>query len=175
MDDPDERAEPAVLPLADAVCLALVAEGPTHGWTLVKLLAPGGEIGRIWSLSRPLTYRSVDKLVAARLVDREPGDRRAMLTATATGRRTSEEWLTTPVEHLRELRTQFLVKLVLLDRVGRDRQALVAAQRAALSDTIASLTAEAPADPVELWRHESARAAARYLERLDRLVADPGA
>src|SRR5262249_41228547 len=48
---PRNRTE---LSLAEAVCLTLVAREPTHGWAIVKTLAPEGDIGRIWSLSRPL-------------------------------------------------------------------------------------------------------------------------
>ena len=53
-----DRAEPS---LAEAVCLTLVAREPTHGWSIVKALAPDGEIGRVWSLSRPLTYRALGR------------------------------------------------------------------------------------------------------------------
>ena len=52
----------AELNLAEAVCLTLVAREPRHGWSIVKALAPDGEIGRVWSLSRPLTYRALDAL-----------------------------------------------------------------------------------------------------------------
>jgi DNA-binding MarR family transcriptional regulator len=78
--------------LAEPVCLALVAEGPTHGWALARLLAPEGEIGRVWALSRPLTYRAIDQLVTAGLVARkgsEPGHgrERTIVAVTAKGRR----------------------------------------------------------------------------------------
>ena len=58
--------EPTELSLAEAVCLTLVAREPRHGWSIVKALAPDGEIGRVWSLSRPLTYRALDALASAR-------------------------------------------------------------------------------------------------------------
>ena len=65
----------AAMPLADGVCLCLIDEAdddhPIHGWHLVRLLAPGGDIGRIWSLSRALTYRSVDRLIDRGFVIRD--------------------------------------------------------------------------------------------------------
>ena len=57
------------LGLAESVCLTLVASEPRHGWSIVKALAPDGEIGRVWSLSRPLTYRALDALAAAELIE----------------------------------------------------------------------------------------------------------
>jgi hypothetical protein len=39
------------------------------------------------------------------------------------------DWLTRPVEHTRDVRSELLVKLALLDRAGKDPQPLLAAQR----------------------------------------------
>ena len=60
------------LSLAEHVCLALIVEGVTHGWAVGTLLAPDGQLGRIWSLTRPLTYRAIDGLVDKRLATRRP-------------------------------------------------------------------------------------------------------
>jgi DNA-binding PadR family transcriptional regulator len=46
----------------DWVVLALVAERPTHGWALASQFAPGGELGSIRSLSRPVVYHGLDRL-----------------------------------------------------------------------------------------------------------------
>ena len=42
--------------------LALLNERPTHGFALARALAPGGEIGRVWSFRRPLVYRALETL-----------------------------------------------------------------------------------------------------------------
>src|SRR4029077_20078928 len=55
---------------AEQVCLVLITQGSTHGWAIGTLLAPDGDVGRIWTLSRPLTYRAIDGLVDKRLVSR---------------------------------------------------------------------------------------------------------
>lgn len=154
------------LSLADHVCLALVAEGPVHGWAIVKLLAPDGDIGRIWSLSRPLTYRSIERLVADGLIDRTPVGRRAELRVTAAGRRITRRWRSEPVSHLRDLRTEFLLKLRLDERVGASSGELVERQLDELLPVIAALTATPAETAVGLWRQESARAAERFLRRI---------
>lgn len=163
------RVTTDVLTLADHACLAIVGEARTHGWAIVKLLAPDGELGRIWSLSRPLTYRSIDRLVELGLVRRADAGRRAELSITPPGRRVRSAWLAEPVDHLRDLRTEFLLKLVLCGRAGLDTTDLVAAQRERLAPTIAALVAGDVGDvgrPVDVWRQESARAAQRFLDRL---------
>ena len=50
------------LDLAGYTCLTLVAEGVEHGWAIGSLLAADGELGRIWTLSRSLTYRAIDAI-----------------------------------------------------------------------------------------------------------------
>ncbi len=152
--------------LADHVCLAIIGEGPTHGWALVRLLAPDGELGRIWSLSRPLTYRSIDRLVEHGLVERADEPRRARLTATRRGRSIRRRWLDAPVDHLRDLRTEFLIKLELRRRAGLPIASVVAAQRVHLAAAIDALTGTEPGDPVAIWRQESAAAALRFLDRV---------
>ncbi len=160
------------LPLAEEVCLALIAEGPRHGWSLVRELAPDGGIGRVWSLSRPLTYRAVDGLLERGLIERRGaesggGPTRQLLSVTAKGRRAVERWLSTPVEHLRDVRTALLLKLVLGERRGRDPRELLRSQRAAFAPHEAALRAahrRGGADAVDRWRYESSHAVMRFLD-----------
>ena len=162
------------LTLADQVCLALVAEEPVHGWAIVKLLAPDGDLGRIWSLSRPLTYRSIERLAAEGLIDRTPAGRRSELRVTAVGRRVSRRWRAEPVEHLRDLRTEFLLKLRLDERVGASSSELVRRQLDLLLPVIEALTSTPADTAVGLWRQESARAAERFLWQIaDGVVSSP--
>ena len=157
--------------LAERVCLALVATSPesVHGWALVRLLQPDGEIGRVWSLSRPLTYRAIDQLTAAELVRpvaQVPGSgaARALVTATASGQRAGAAWLVAPVEHLRDVRTELLVKLAVVERAGRDPRALLEAQRATFAPLVAALDGREPLDVVGRWRRTQARATASFLD-----------
>lgn len=166
------------LSLAEHVCLALVAEGATHGWQIGTLLSADGEIGRVWSLTRPLTYRALEQLTDKKLVRRSPaaagtGRERQQLKATARGRRLADAWLDTPVEHLREVRTDLLLKLVLRARAGLDVEPLLRDQHAHFDERISVLTSGAnPPDLVALWRRESARAVRRFLDAALRPPAD---
>lgn len=165
-------AEPTPLTLADRVCLALVEEGVGHGWAVGSVLAEDGELGRIWHLSRPLVYRSVETLADRGLLVRAGGTERrtrerVALKATAKGRTATRTWLGAPVEHLRDVRTELLLKLELLRRRGIDLHPLVEAQRAHFAERFARLTDAGPAaGPVELWRREQARSVRRFLDLL---------
>jgi PadR family transcriptional regulator AphA len=160
------------LSLAEWVCLALIVEHPRHGWSLVRELATDGAIGRVWSLSRPLTYRAVDglltrELVAHRGAEAGGGPTRQVLHATPRGRRVAEKWLTTPVVHMRDVRTELLLKLVLGERRGRDPRPLLRAQRDVFEPHEAALRVarrRTNADDVDLWRYESSVAVRRFLD-----------
>lgn len=161
--------EKSELSLADNVCLAIVAAEPTHGWAIVQLLKPVGELGRIWTLSRPLTYRAIDRLVEFGLVTRSLSQRRAELRATVIGCAAAAEWLNQPVVHIREIRTAFLLKLKLRARAGMETGSLVRAQQQAIGPALLSLAIASDGrdvDPVALWRRHTAAAAANFLDDL---------
>jgi len=163
-------ADTRPLSLAEQVCLALVADGVEHGWALGTLLAPDGELGRIWTLTRPLTYRALDHLVERGLVVRSGtgtgrSRERHLLAVSAAGRAAADAWLDEPVAHLRDVRTELLLKLALRSRTGRAIEPLLVAQRARLDPVIDRLVAVAAGDPVAQWRAESARAVRRFLDR----------
>lgn len=157
--------------LADGTCLGLIASGHRHGWALVRDLSPSGDLGQVWSLSRALTYRAIDRLIALDLVSRsgsEPGagPERTLLATTPAGRRVAKKWIRTPVRHLRDVRTEFLVKLTLAERLGYDRSALLDAQMEALAPIIDAVAATDPSnDALHLWRLESSQAVQRFLQR----------
>jgi PadR family transcriptional regulator AphA len=156
---------------AEHVCLTLIVQAVDHGWAVGTMLAPGGEIGRIWTLSRPLTYRAIDGLIEKAVVTRRGsaaghGRDRVVLAPTAQGRRVAKRWLDAPVKHLRDVRTELLVKLALRDRAGLDNEALLAAQQELFEPAIDVLTStHADDDIVDLWRRENARAVRRFLDQ----------
>ena len=55
--------------LARDVVLTLIVQEPRHGWAIHEELAPKGEIGRAWTLSRQLVYRAIDSDVIVRVVN----------------------------------------------------------------------------------------------------------
>ncbi|MCU1398696.1 MAG: PadR family transcriptional regulator, partial [Acidimicrobiales bacterium] len=76
-----------------------------------------------------------------------------------------------PTEHLRDLRSELLLKLVLADIGGVDSQQLIVTQREKVARIAAVLDeqldrSQPERDVVTLWRSESARGALRFLDRL---------
>jgi PadR family transcriptional regulator AphA len=169
------------LSLGEWATLALLREAPTHGWAIVKLLTPAGEVGAVWSLSRPLVYRAVDRLEASQLVApigvQQLGARsRTLLTATPAGSRSVDRWLARPVEHVRDVRTELLLKLVLRQRRELDLASLVRAQQRRLGPVLTRLEHPDDDDVVSLWRSESATSVRRFLAAVEERarIGQPG-
>ena len=114
--------------------LALLCERPTHGWAIARQLSPTGELGSIWSLGRPLVYRSIEILSERKLIvpaGHEPGARgpnRTIFRATPAGHAAIAEWLLEPVEHVREGRSLLLLKLVFARRNCVDPRPMLLSQ-----------------------------------------------
>jgi DNA-binding PadR family transcriptional regulator len=179
------RARLPDLSLTEWAVLALTAEHPTHGFAIAKELAPDGDLGRIWTIPRPIVYRALARLEQDELVKElgvEPGDggpQRTRFGATPGGRVAVEEWLRTPSRHVRDLRTRLLLQLRFLDRRGRDLTPLAAAQLEQLQPILTALAEQVGATTgfvglVARWRYESAQAAARVLEGLVAEASTPG-
>lgn len=166
--------EPA-LSLSEWVVLCLVCEKPTHGQAMVTLLSPGGALGQIWRVHKAGVYRGIERLEALGFIQTMPpepsnqGPIRFPLESTAAGRAAAKAWLNRPVEHVRDIRSELLVKLALLDRAGDDPQELLAAQHARLVPVAAALDGhlhEATGfdRTLILWRYETISTAIRFLE-----------
>lgn len=163
--------------LGEWACLGVLATGPTHGFAIASRLRPDSDLGRIWSLSRPLTYRAIDQLLKhgyAEPVGEEPGiagGTRTILAITDSGRIALREWLHRPVIHLRDLRSELLLKLQLAAALDIEMTALVNAQRRVVTEIRRSLLThlrEQPDDIVTQWRLETTDAALRFLDSLTR-------
>jgi PadR family transcriptional regulator AphA len=166
---------PEELLLGEWACLGVIYPAATHGFAVAAELKPSGGIGRVWSLSRPLTYRAIEQLTARELVavvgeERGiAGGNRTLVAATRAGRAQLRSWLRTPVGHLRDVRSELLLKLVLAQRCRVDVGAMLLQQRALVVDMEAALEAQAlddPGDVVARWRSESAGAVRRFLDGL---------
>ncbi len=163
--------------LGEWACLGLLVQSPAHGYDIAGRLAPTGDVGRVWSLSRPLTYRALEQLAIRDLIvaigeERgRAGGNRTILAPTRQGEAHVRDWLVQPVPHLRDVRSDLLLKLVLCDLAGVDSKPLLAAQRALFEPVVEALaTAGGPrrrmTDAVAVWRYESSRATLRFLDRL---------
>ena len=171
----------AVLPtlsLNEWTILCLLDEQPAHGFALARQLEPTSDLGRIMTVRRPLVYRALDRVVAAKLAGPhriEPGvagPNRTQHRITSAGRKISSAWLSTPVAHVRDLRIEFLVKLRLIERSGKDPSILVRAQRATLAETLEQLyEVDEKADVVDQWRRQNAIAVSQFLASLDKTTS----
>jgi DNA-binding PadR family transcriptional regulator len=172
------------LSIADWVVLGLVAENPTHGWPIVRALRAEGPIGRVWTVPRPIVYRSLTTLTAGGYIEESDdstqsrGPQRTIVRATRRGRAALRRWLDTPVEHVRDVRTEFLVKVALLSRSGQSSRSLAQHQIEHLQPLLHAVSGR-PEGPVSgatdgtgfdlvlaRWRREQALAVDRFLRSL---------
>jgi PadR family transcriptional regulator AphA len=164
------------LSLSDWAVLGVVIEVPTHGWPVVRALRGDGDLGKVWTVARPVVYRSLATLAAAGLIeeyDELPGERgpqRTMVRATRKGRGALRRWLRIPVAHVRDVRTEFLVKVAFLERAGESTTALVHAQLDALQPVLDAVASTPEHEGFDLvlaqWRREQALAVERFLRAL---------
>lgn len=165
------------LSLAEWLVLCLVGEGPTHGFAIARLLAHGGSVSQVWHVPRQIVYRAARRLEDLGLImvsGKQPsslGPARIQLQATPQGRQAVGEWLHRPASHPRDIRSELLVKLALLDRSGVDPRDLLRAQRdllAPFADALAKETRTAIGydHVLVVWRHESISATLQFLDAL---------
>jgi DNA-binding PadR family transcriptional regulator len=162
------------LSLTEWLVLCLVGEGLTHGFAIARLLEHQGSLGRVWRVPKPVIYRALSRLEQlglVRAVGEQPtsvGPVRTVVEATSAGQQASSAWLTRPVRHIRDVRSELMVKLALLDRAGADPRPLLAAQHEQLAPIAAALGDRLAGSAgfertLLLWRYETVSAALRFL------------
>jgi DNA-binding PadR family transcriptional regulator len=170
----DRRAREHKLSLPEGLVLCLVCERPTYGLVLAGLLAPDGSLGQIWSVPKAMVYYALQQLELLGLIRMRtqqrtgPGRARAVCRITPAGRAAADAWLSTPAEHVRDIRSELMVKLALNDRAGGDSDPLVRAQLARLVPIAAALDDHLRAATgfertMVLWRHEAMTATIQFL------------
>jgi len=177
-----KRTEPS---LPEWAALGLLCEEPRHGWAIARELRPEGELGRVYSCTRPLVYRALGQLRDAGLVETrgteasEEGPERTTLAVTRRGRAAFARWRDAPVEHVRDLRSELMLKLLFHDREGRDPSSLLREQAGSLARAELALERQARSPmhfdhTLVLWRLSVARAALSFVEALlDRRTVEP--
>jgi DNA-binding PadR family transcriptional regulator len=165
------------LSLSEWLVLCLVREEPTYGLVLVGLLARDGSLGQIWSVPKAVVYRALQRMELLGLI-RTVGEQRtsqgpvrSLCEVTPAGLMAVQRWLNTPVEHARDVRSELMVKLALLDRTGADSRDLLQAQLTRLLPVATALDDRLRATTgfdhtLVLWRHEAMTATMRFLEAL---------
>lgn len=162
--------------LPEWLVLTILSQQATHGFAVAQLTATGGDLGRVWQVPKAVIYRAIGRLLDAGLITPEgtepgQGPQRTVYTATADGRDAAARWLHAPVEHIREIRSELLLKLALLDRAGENPASLLQAQRTVLEPIIAAIESHrarsAGFDATLLaWRRANAVAALDFLDTI---------
>ncbi|MDN3354071.1 helix-turn-helix transcriptional regulator [Actinomadura sp. DC4] len=171
------RSGVPALSLAEWLVLCLVDEEPTHGFAIASATGPEGELGRVWSLRRAVVYRGLRRLlelglVAEAGVESTPhGPARTVMRATPEGNAAVRRWLTLPVAHVRDVRSELMVKLALLDRAGADPTDLLTAQRRAIEPIAGALRADRDRAQgfdrtLAGWRYETTVATLAFLDEV---------
>jgi DNA-binding PadR family transcriptional regulator len=162
------------LPLCEWLVLCLVREQPTYGFAITQLLSRNGAMGRIWYVPKPVIYRAMDQLERLGLIQmtgQQPspaGPARSLCQVTPAGRKAAQAWLRRPVAHGRNVRSELLMKLALLDRAGADPRSLLNAQAAEFAPHAAALadrvhTTTGTNHTLALWRHQAMSATIQFL------------
>lgn len=162
--------------LGEWACLGLLYKKPSHGFAIAARLKPGSDIGRVWSLTRPLTYRALEQLQIHGYVEESgeeaglAGGNRTLLTITKPGRAIFRTWINTPVVHLRDMRSELLLKLVLADECGIDISDMLKTQRKNIKtlqrNIESNLVGADKPDTVHQWRREIAEATLRFIDSI---------
>ncbi|MDQ1516410.1 MAG: hypothetical protein QOE80_2240 [Actinomycetota bacterium] len=174
------------LSLTEWVVLAVLSEAPSHGFAVARTLSRATPLGEVWTVPRPLVYRALGRLeeqgmiVTAGEEPGDPGPTRMVYQATGKGRKAVAQWRGEPVQHLRDVRSALLAKVLLRQRARESLGPLVAAQRAAFDPLFQRLSDQfhegEGSRVVASWRYESSQAVARLLDHLGTLdEAEPPA
>jgi PadR family transcriptional regulator AphA len=170
---------PASLPemsLPEWLVLTILSRQQAHGFAVAQLTASGGHLGRVWQIPKAVVYRAIGRLLEAGLIvpeGTEPGlgPQRTVYAATDEGREAAQRWLHEPVEHVRDIRSELLLKLALLDRAGEDPADLLRAQRAVLEPLVGAIESRRASSQgfeatLLAWRRATAIAALEFIDTI---------
>jgi DNA-binding PadR family transcriptional regulator len=176
-DQPDfpVGANQPALSVPEWLVLAILSQQPQHGFAVAQLTAPDGEIGRVWHIPKAVIYRAISRLLDTGLIEPEGtepglGPQRTVYAAVPAGRSAAYRWLRTPVDHVRDIRSQLLLKLALLDRAGEDPGELLRAQRKVLEPIARAIEAKSDGTGFDAtliaWRKATALAALDFIDAI---------
>src|SRR5262249_22792218 len=159
---------------------AILSQQHAHGFAVAQLTAAGGHLGRVWQIPKAVVYRAIGRLLEAGLIvpqgtEARLGPQRTGYAAPDDGPAAAPRSAHEPVEHVRDIRSELLLKLALLDRAGDDPAGLLRAQRAVLEPLVGAIESRRAGsqgfDAILLaWRRATAIAA---LEFIDTIAPEP--
>ena len=106
------------------VLLGLLEQRPMHGYELYQELCVLKGISLIWNIKQGLLYAILAKLegkglLVSQLVQGETYPPRNYFQLTESGKSTLHTWIATPVRKARDIRQEFLAKLIVARRYGK--------------------------------------------------------
>lgn len=169
------------LSVPEWLVLAVLGQQPSHGFVVAHLMARDGELGRVWHVPKAIIYRSIGRLMDAGLIElaateQGRGPERAVYRARPAGRAAAKRWLHTPVEHVRDFRSELLLKLALLDLFEDNPADLLGRQREVLEPIVSAIGAASARDggfdgTLLAWRKANALSALGFLDAISGATA----
>jgi len=120
---------------AEYPVLGILTLGEAHGYDICRRLQKG--IGPIWTLGKSQVYALLsrlerDGLVAHERMGQENLPARNMFRITPTGEEVFREWVDAPVNHVRDMRLEFLTKLWFARQTDPDHERTLIEQQLAV-------------------------------------------
>jgi DNA-binding PadR family transcriptional regulator len=124
--------------------LGLLARQPSHGYDMKNAIEQA--LGGNWEINFGQIYTTLGRLERDGLVsasdEAEDGRGKRVYLLTEAGRLELEAWFGQPVENPRQLRDEFIVKLIIRHLAGYgDAQRIILQQRQAYLEQLRALTA----------------------------------
>ncbi len=112
------------LSASEYAVLGLLLERPTYGYELQRELAATSELGSVCPVEPAMVYAILKSLAGLELIDGRWDNSqyppKAVYAATPAGENEFGRWLRHPVARIREVRSDFLIKLYFALRSDRD-------------------------------------------------------
>jgi PadR family transcriptional regulator, regulatory protein AphA len=127
--------------------LGFLAEAPMHGYEIFQRLSDAAGLGIVWYIKQSHLYTILSRLedrgyIAHVLEPQEARPPRKVYSLTPEGELALRSWISTPVEHGRDFRLEFLAKFNVAQREGEETvRELLAAQRVTCQAWCADLEA----------------------------------
>ncbi|HVN53697.1 MAG TPA: PadR family transcriptional regulator [Anaerolineaceae bacterium] len=105
------------------ILLALLDQKPMHGYELYQELCATEGIDLIWNITQSLLYADLDKLegmgmLSSYVIQGETYPPRKYFQITEKGKSSLQTWIRTPARRARDIRQEFLAKLIVARRYG---------------------------------------------------------
>ncbi len=105
------------------VLLGFVDQSPIHGYDLYKKITSHEGVSLVWQIKQSQLYALLEKLeteglLTSSLVAGDAYPLRKEYRTTNLGRQSFYAWMTSPVEHMRDVRMEFMARLYFALKVG---------------------------------------------------------